>query len=45
MVVPDSHVECYDYGTRINIITGLGLFQEAKKSTRMAIPVPHHNIT
>ena len=32
MVVPDSHVECHDYGTRINIITGLGLCSERLRS-------------
>ena len=32
MVVPDVHVECHNYGTRINTITGLELRSERLRS-------------
>jgi hypothetical protein len=32
MVVPDSHFECHDYGTRINIIARLELCSERLRS-------------
>lgn len=32
MVVTDSHIECHEYGTCINTVTGLGLCSERLRS-------------